>query len=158
MALQYHLQMDSGGVTPCVVLPGEPQRGETVASFWDEAHHMVTNGGYVTHGDLQGVPIVCASTGMFGDFRQSWWWYHLEDLKRLNAVGAGMEASLTLVLAQIWELRTGGAVVVDDVLEVSGEFGQFDPEDELLHGAEPMEKPARLRNATIRHLDEANTA
>ena len=262
MALQYHLQIDSGDVAPYVLLPGDPGRVETIASFWDEAHHVATNREYVTYtGTYKGVPISCTSTGIgapstaiaieelarcgvttffrvgtcgtfldhvangdlaifdsamrldgashgyappeypavadhrvvaaaataaeglgyayhigttrtadtfyarhprpgssFGDFWQSWWRHHFEDLQRLNVVGAEMEASLILVLARVWGLRAGGAaVVVDNVLEVSGESGQFDPEEQFAHGAEPIEKLARLGNETIRHLYEADS-
>jgi uridine phosphorylase len=70
-----------------------------------------------------------------------------------------MEASLILVLARIWGLRAGGAsVVLDNVLEVSGESGEFDPEEQFAHGGEAIEKLARLGCETIRHLYEADTA
>ena len=56
------------------------------------------------------------------------WREHFDDLKRLNVVAAEMEASVILVLARIWGLRAGGiAVVLDNVLRVSGDSGQFDP-------------------------------
>ncbi len=263
MAVQYHLQIDDGDVAPYVLLPGDPGRVETIASFWDEAHHVATNREYVTYtGTYKGVPISCTSTGIgapstsiaieelarcgvtpffrvgtcgtfldhvangdlaifdsamrldgashgyappeypavadhqvvtaaaaaadglgyryhvgttrtadtfyarhprpgssFGDFWQSWWREHFEDLKRLNVVGAEMEASLIFVLARVWGLRAGGAaVVVDNVLEVSGESGEFDPEVQFLHGAEPIEKLAHLGNETIRRLYEADKA
>jgi uridine phosphorylase len=263
MAVQYHLQIDDGDVAPYVLLPGDPGRVETIASFWDEAHHVATNREYVTYtGTYKGVPISCTSTGIgapstsiaveelarcgvttffrvgtcgtfldhvangdmaifdsairldgashgyappeypavadhqvvsaaaaaaeglgyryhigttrtadtfyarhprpgssFGDFWQSWWREHFEDLKRLNVVGAEMEASLIFVLARVWGLRAGGAaVVVDNVLEVSGESGQFDPEEQFLHGAEPVEKLAHLGNETIRRLYQSDTA
>ena len=236
MALQYHLKIDRGDVAPYVLLPGDPGRVETIASFWEEAHHVATNREYVTYtGTYKGAPISCTSTGIgapstaiaieelarcgvttffrvgtcgtfldhiangdmaifdsamrldgashgyappeypavahhqvvaaaaaaaagldyryhigttrtadtfyarhprpgssFGDFWQSWWRDHFEDLKRLNVVGAEMEASLILVLARVWGLRAGGAaVVVDNVLEVSGDSGQFDPEEQF---------------------------
>ena len=263
MALQYHLKIDSGDVAPYVLLPGDPGRVETIASFWDDAHHVATNREYVTYtGTYKGVPISCTSTGIgapstaiaieelalcgvttffrvgpcgtfldhvangdmaifdsamrldgashgyappeypavadhrvvtaaaaaaeglgypyhigttrtadtfyarhprpgssFGDFWQSWWREHFEDLRRLNVVGAEMEASLILVLARVWGLRAGGAaVVVDNVLEVSGESGEFDPEEQFVHGAEPIEKLAHLGNETLRLLYEADTA
>jgi uridine phosphorylase len=93
----------------------------------------------------------------FGGFWQGWWRDHFEDLKRLNVLGAEMEASLIFVLARIWGLRSGGAsVVLDNVLGVSGESGQFDPEEQLQHGADHIERLARLGCETIRKLYEAD--
>ncbi len=259
MALQYHLQIDSGDVAPYVLLPGDPGRVETIAALWDEARHVATNREYVTYtGTYKGAPISCTSTGIgapstaiameelarcgvttffrvgtcgtfldhvangdmaifdsavrldgashgyappeypavashdvvaatvaaaenlalayhvgttrsadtfyaghpspgssFGGFWQGWWRDHFEDLKRLNVVGAEMEASLIFVLARIWGLRSGGAaVVLDNVLGVSGESGEFDPEDQFDHGPEQIEKLARLGCETVRLLHE----
>jgi uridine phosphorylase len=89
----------------------------------------------------------------FHDFWQSWWRDHFEDLKRLNVVGAEMEASLIMVLARVWGLRAGGAaVVLDNVLEVSGDSGAFDPEDQFEHGGDNIENLARLGCETVREL------
>ena len=56
----------------------------------------------------------------FGDYWQSSWREHFEDLKRMNVIAAEMEASVIFVLARVWGLRAGGvAVVLDNVLEVS---------------------------------------
>lgn len=93
----------------------------------------------------------------FTDFWQGWWRDHFEDLKRLNVVGAEMEASLIFVLARIWGLRAGGAaVVLDNVLGVSGDEGEFDPEDQFDHGPEHIEKLARLGCETVRLLHHAD--
>lgn len=259
MAKQYHLQIDLGDVAPYVLLPGDPGRVETIASFWDEARHVATNREYVTYtGTYKGAPISCTSTGIgapstaialeelarcgattffrvgtcgtfldhvangdmaifdsavrldgashgyappeypavasydvvaatveaatsleltyhvgttrsadtfyarhprpgssFGDFWQGWWRDHFEDLKRLNVVGAEMEASLIFVLARIWGLRAGGvAVVLDNVLNVSTEDGEFDPEEQLEHGADHIERLALLGCETVRVLSE----
>jgi uridine phosphorylase len=95
----------------------------------------------------------------FGGFWQGWWREHFEDLKRLNVLGAEMEASLIFVLARIWGLRSGGAsVVLDNVLGVSGESGQFDPEEQLEHGADHIERLARLGCETIRKLYERDSS
>jgi len=257
MAVQYHLQIDSGDVAPYVLLPGDPGRVATIASFWDEAHHVATNREYVTYtGVYQGAPISCASTGIgapstsialeelarcgantffrvgtcgtfldsvangdmvifdsavrldgashgyappeypavashdvvvaaveaavtlglayhvgttrsadtfyarhprpgssFNDFWQGSWRDHFEDLKRLNVVAAEMEASLIFVLARIWGLRAGGAaVVLDNVLEVSGDSGEFDPEDQFDHGDDHIERLAQLGCETVLRL------
>jgi uridine phosphorylase len=95
----------------------------------------------------------------FNDFWQGWWRDHFEDLKRLNVIGAEMEASLIFVLARIWGLRAGGvAVVLDNVLGVSGDAGEFDPEDQFDHGTDHVEQLARLGSETIRILYEADNA
>jgi uridine phosphorylase len=261
MALQYHLQIESGDVAPYVLLPGDPGRVETIASLWDEAHRVATNREYVTYtGQYKGVPISCTSTGIgapstaiameelarcgvttffrvgtcgtfldhisngdmvifdsavrldgashgyappeypavashdvvaaavaaatrlempfhvgttrsadtfyarhprpgssFGDFWQSWWRDHFEDLRRLNVAAAEMEASLIFVLARIWGLRSGGvSVVVDNVLRVSGESGEFDPEEQFEHGGDQIERLARLGCETIAELHAAD--
>lgn len=263
MAVQYHIQVDVGDVAPYVLLPGDPGRVETIASFWDDARHVATNREYVTYtGTYKGAPISCTSTGIgapstaiaieelarcgvttffrvgtcgtfldhvangdmaifdsalrldgashgyappefpavadyrvvsagvaaaeelgfpfhvgttrtadtfyarhprpgssFGDFWQSWWKDHFEDLKRLNVVGAEMEASVIFVLSRIWGLRAGAAaIVVDNVLSVSGESGEFDPEEQFLHGAEPIERLARFGCETIRQIYESDQA
>lgn len=89
----------------------------------------------------------------YSDFWQSWWRDHFEDLKRLNVVGAEMEASLIMVLARVWGLRAGGAaVVLDNVLEVSGDSGEFDPEDQFEHGGATIENLARLGCETVLEL------
>ncbi len=259
MAMQYHLQIDTGDVAPYVLLPGDPGRVETIASFWDEARQVAANREYVTYtGTYKGAPISCTSTGIgapstsiameelarcgattffrvgtcgtfldhvangdmaifdsavrlegashgyappeypavashdvvaatvaaaealemtyhvgttrsadtfyarhprpgssFGDFWQGWWRDHFEDLRRLNVVGAEMEASLIFVLARIWGLRAGGvAVVLDNVLNVSSEDGEFDPEEQLEHGADHIDRLARLGCETVRVLYE----
>jgi uridine phosphorylase len=95
----------------------------------------------------------------YNDFWQSWWRDHFEDLKRLNVVGAEMEASLIFVLARVWGLRSGGAaVVLDNVLGVSGKSGEFDPQEQLEHGDDHIERLARLGCETVRLLYEADQA
>ncbi len=91
----------------------------------------------------------------FGGFWQSDWRYHFEDLARLNVLGAEMEASLIFVLARIWGLRAGGvAVVLDNVLEVSGDTGEFDPETQFDHGGDEIAQLAKLANETVRFLHD----
>lgn len=93
----------------------------------------------------------------FGGFWQSSWADHFEDLKRLNVLGAEMEASLIFVLARIWRLRAGGfSVVLDNVLRVSGEAGSFEPEEQFEHGADHIDRLARLGCETVRVLHESD--
>lgn len=95
----------------------------------------------------------------FNDYWQSSWREHFEDLRRLNVVAAEMEASVIFVLARVWGLRAGGvAVVVDNVLKVSGEEGVFDPEDQFALGGDEIERLARMGTETIRILAERDAA
>lgn len=95
----------------------------------------------------------------FNDYWQSSWREHFEDLKRLNVVAAEMEASVIFVLARIWGLRAGGvAVVVDNVLKVSGEAGEFDPEEQFAHGGDEIDRLARMGCETVRILAERDAA
>jgi uridine phosphorylase len=74
-------------------------------------------------------------------------------------VVAGVGASVILVLARIWGLRAGGfAVVLDNVLEVSGESGRFDPQDQFEHGGDEIERLARMGSEVVRILAEREAA
>ena len=85
--------------------------------------------------------------------RRAWWRDHFDDLARLNVAAAEMEASVIFVLARVWGLRAGGmAVVLDNVRRVSGTSGEFMPEKQIEHGAEHIERLARLGCETVRHL------
>lgn len=93
----------------------------------------------------------------FHGYWQSDWEHHFEDLRRLNVLGAEMEASVIFVLARLWGLRAGGAaVVLDNVLRVSGESGAFDPEDQFDHSDDQIERLAQLGCETIRVIFEAD--
>jgi uridine phosphorylase len=95
----------------------------------------------------------------FNDYWQTGWREHFEDLKRLNVVAAEMEASVIFVLARIWGLRAGGiAVVLDNVLRVSGESGRFEPEEQLEHGGDEIEHLARMGSEIVRILAERDAA
>jgi uridine phosphorylase len=95
----------------------------------------------------------------FNDYWQSSWREHFEDLRRMNVVAAEMEASVILVLARIWGLRAGGvAVVLDNVLEVSGESGAFDPQQQFEHGGDEIERLARMGSEIVRILAERDAA
>ncbi|HHV39160.1 MAG TPA: nucleoside phosphorylase [Tepidimicrobium sp.] len=65
MSLQYHLKIREGDVAPYVLLPGDPDRVEKVAGYWDEVKLVAKNREYVTYtGAYKGVPISCTSTGI----------------------------------------------------------------------------------------------
>ncbi len=95
----------------------------------------------------------------FNNFWQSNWREHFEDLKRLNVVAAEMEASIIFVLARAWGLRAGGiAVVLDNVLKVTGETGEFDPEADIEHGEEHINRLAQFGCEVVRVLYEQDQA
>jgi uridine phosphorylase len=95
----------------------------------------------------------------FGDYWQSSWREHFEDLRRMNVLAAEMEASVIFVLARIWGLRAGGvAVVLDNVLRVSGESGAFDPQDQFEHGGDEIERLARMGSEIVRIVAERDAA
>ena len=259
MLPHYHIKLVEGEIAPYVLLPGDPKRVETVASFWDEAHKVADNREYITYtGVYKGAPISCTSTGIgcpstsiameelarvgattfirigtcgtfqdyvengdiaifdsaarydgashlyappqfpavathevvsacieagknlgypyhvgttrsadtfyakhskpgssFNNFWQSDWEHHFEDLKRLNIVAAEMEASVIFVLARVWGLRAGGiSVVLDNVLKVSGEKGNFDPEKDIAHGKEHIERLSIMGSEVVKLLYE----
>jgi uridine phosphorylase len=91
----------------------------------------------------------------FNDFWQSNWEGHFMDLKRLNVVAAEMEASTIFVLAKIFGLRSGGiSVVLDNVLEVTGETGHFDPAKNIDHSASHIERLSLMGSEIVRILYE----
>ena len=91
----------------------------------------------------------------FNNFWQSDWRYHFEDLKRLNVYFGEMEASVIFVLARAWGLRAGGiSVVLDNILKVSGEEQQFDPQKDFAHGEENIQKLASMGSEIVRLLYE----
>lgn len=91
----------------------------------------------------------------FHDYWQSSWEHHFEDLKRLNVVAAEMEASIIFVLARLWGLRAGGlAVVLDNICEVAGESGKFDPQEGLDHDTSNIDKLTLAGCEAIRILYE----
>jgi uridine phosphorylase len=95
----------------------------------------------------------------FGGYWQADWREHFEDLRRMNVVAAEMEASVIFVLARVWGLRAGGiSVVLDNVLHVSGESGQFDPGEQIEHGADHVERLARMGCEAARILAESDRA
>lgn len=93
----------------------------------------------------------------FGDYWQADWASHFEDLRRMNVIGAEMEASIIFVLARVWGLRAGGlAVVLDNICECAGETGQFDPEEALDDSVDNIEKLCRAGCEAVRLLYEGD--
>ena len=91
----------------------------------------------------------------FNDFWQSDWAQHFADLQRLGVLGAEMESSVIFVLARVWGLRAGAvAVVVDNVMKMAGETGQFDPEAGFAHNREPIDLMADVASEAVRLLHE----
>jgi uridine phosphorylase len=91
----------------------------------------------------------------FDGYWQSWWAGGFDDLARLNVVAAEMEASVIFVLARAWRLRAGGvSVVMDNVRHVSGDSGSFDPQSQIDHASEYVERLARLGCEAVRLLHE----
>jgi uridine phosphorylase len=89
----------------------------------------------------------------FNNFWQSDWAQHFADLQRLGVLGAEMESSTIFVLARVWGLRAGAvAVVVDNVMHVAGETGQFDPEAAFAHDRDPIERMARVGSEAVVRL------
>ena len=89
----------------------------------------------------------------YDGYWQSSWREHFEDLKRLNVVAAEMEASIIFVLARVWGLRAGGvSVVLDNMLEVSGESGVFDPEAQVEHSDDHIDRVSRVANEAVHQL------
>jgi uridine phosphorylase len=77
----------------------------------------------------------------------------------MNVIFAEMEASVIFVLARIWGLRAGGvAVVLDNVLRVSGESGEFDPQEQFEHGGGEIERLARMGSEIVRIVAERDAA
>lgn len=94
----------------------------------------------------------------FNNYWQSNWANHFKDLQRLNVVAAEMEASLIFVLARVWGLRAGGiSVVLDNVLEVAGESGQFDPQKDVDHSEDHIDKLAISGCEAVKFLYEQDT-
>ena len=83
------------------------------------------------------------------------WKHHFEDLKAMNVVAAEMEASVIFVLAKVWGLRAGGiATVLDNMLKVTGETGEFDPQEGFDHSEKAVADMTHSGCEAIRILYE----
>jgi len=64
---QFHIHCKSGDVGGYCLLPGDPGRCESIARWFDEPAHVVTNREYVTYtGTLLGEKVSVCSTGIGG--------------------------------------------------------------------------------------------
>jgi uridine phosphorylase len=62
---QYHIDCGPGDVAKSVLLPGDPQRVEKIASLWDKAKEVAYHREYHTmRGKFEGADIMCTSTGI----------------------------------------------------------------------------------------------
>ncbi len=83
------------------------------------------------------------------------WKHHFEDLKAMNVVAAEMEASVIFVLAKVWGLRAGGiATVLDNMLKVTGETGEFDPQEGFDHSEKAVADMTHAGCEAVRILYE----
>ena len=65
--LQYHIQCRQGDINKFVLLPGDPERVDTIAAAWDEAKFIASNREFRTFsGKYSGVPLTACSTGIGG--------------------------------------------------------------------------------------------
>lgn len=95
----------------------------------------------------------------YNDYWNSSWAGLMEDLKRFGVLGAEMEASVIFVLARAWGVRAGAiALVLDKVLEVGADDGDFDPEAGFLHDDEAVRRMCLVGCEAIRILDERKSA
>jgi len=89
----------------------------------------------------------------FNDFWQSDWAEHFADLQRLGVLGAEMESSIIFVLARVWGLRAGTvAVILDRVMNVEDEAGNFDPAAVFVDGRESIDLMARVASEAVVRL------
>lgn len=66
-ALGYHIRVKKGDVGRYCIIPGDPGRCETIASFFDHAHKVAQNREFTTWtGTLAGEPVSVVSTGIGG--------------------------------------------------------------------------------------------
>ena len=73
----------------------------------------------------------------------------------MNVVAAEMEASVIFVLAKVWGLRAGGiATVLDNMLKVTGETGEFDPQEGFDHSEKAVADMTHAGCEAIRILYE----
>src|SRR5512146_3163504 len=62
---QYHVHLRPGDIGKYVLLPGDPGRGELIASYFDHPRLIASNREYTTYtGTLLGEPVSVTSTGI----------------------------------------------------------------------------------------------
>lgn len=80
--LQYHIRAGRGDVAKYVLLPGDPERVPTMASYWDESREIANYREHRTMtGKIGGVEISACSTGAGGGSTSS----ALEELAEIGA-------------------------------------------------------------------------
>ena len=142
MTVQYHLQIDVGDVAPYVLLPGDPGRVETIASFWDEAHHVATNREYGTYtGMYKGAPISCVSTGIGAPSTS----IALEELARCGATTFFRVGTCGTFLDTV---ANGDMAIFDSAVRLDG----------ASHGYAPPEYPAVASHDVVAAAVEAAAA
>ena len=77
----------------------------------------------------------------------------------MNVYGAEMEASIVLVLGRLWGLRAGGmAVCLDNLLHVSDGADSFDPQSQLSHSQDNIQKLSIAGCEALLRLWKADSA
>ena len=62
---EYHVALGKGDIGRYVILPGDPGRVSTIASYFDEAEKVAQNREYVTYtGSVDGIKVSATSTGI----------------------------------------------------------------------------------------------
>ena len=65
--LQYHIQCKDGDINKYVLLPGDPERVDLIASKWDESKFIASNREFRTFsGKISGIGVTACSTGIGG--------------------------------------------------------------------------------------------
>ncbi len=79
--VQYHLEVGADDVAPTVLLPGNPERVETIVECWDDYELRANHREYRTAtGTYEGTPISVTSTGIGGPSAA----IAMEELARVN--------------------------------------------------------------------------
>jgi uridine phosphorylase len=119
---KYHVEMRRGDVGRYVLLPGDPQRVPTIASFLDDAHEVAHNREHLTFtGRLDGVAVSVTSTGIGGPSTA----IAVEELAQIGAdtfIRVG-----TSGLMQPDEMESGDLVVVSGAVRDEGTANHYMP-------------------------------
>ena len=119
---KYHVEMRRGDVGRYVLLPGDPQRVPTIASFLDDAHEVAHNREHLTFtGRLDGVAVSVTSTGIGGPSTA----IAVEELAQIGAdtfIRVG-----TSGLMQPDEMESGDLVVVSGAVRDEGTASHYMP-------------------------------
>ena len=95
----------------------------------------------------------------YNRYWSSSWAELMRDLQRWNVIGAEMEAAVIFVLARAWGLRAGAiSVVLDNVLEVRADDGEFDPHEGIVHDPDWVRAMCLAGCEAVRLLHERDSA